>query len=122
MAINQNHLFDDLEGIKCAIAEKNCTASRAAFLKELLTHNGYTVVIAQSAPAKGAAPAGADGAEISAAPATYTLGVTDLSFNPTNAIFGRLLRTIDGHVVTPAFWKQKDQVAHDELPYFDMVK
>ena len=36
MAINQNHLFDDLDGIKCAIVEKNVAKDRVEFLKNLL--------------------------------------------------------------------------------------
>jgi hypothetical protein len=49
----------------------------------------------------------------------YTLGVTDLLFNPINAVFGRLLRTSDGHVVTNDYWNQKDAVSRDEVPYFE---
>ena len=51
----------------------------------------------------------------------FTIGVTDLTFNPTNAIFGRILKTKDGHVVTLAYWQQKDLVAHDEIPYYEEV-
>jgi hypothetical protein len=41
-------------------------------------------------------------------------------FNPINAIFGRLLRTPDGHrVVTLAYWQQKEKVSHDEVPYYE---
>jgi hypothetical protein len=54
-----------------------------------------------------------------AAEVLYTLGVTDLLFNPINAIFGRLLRTIDGHVVTNDYWNQTDEVSRDEIPYFE---
>jgi hypothetical protein len=52
-------------------------------------------------------------------PATFTVGVTDYTFNPINAIFGRLLHTPDGHVVTLAYWQQKETVSHDEIPYFE---
>jgi hypothetical protein len=51
-------------------------------------------------------------------PETYTVGVTDVTFNPINAIFGRLLRTPDGHVVTLAYWQQKESESRDEVPYF----
>ena len=43
-------------------------------------------------------------------------------FNATNAIFGRLLKTQDGRVVTLAYWQQKESVAHDEIPYFENIK
>ena len=51
-------------------------------------------------------------------PETYTVGVTDYTFNPINAIFGRLLRTKDGHIVSLAYWQQKESVSNDEVPYF----
>ena len=53
------------------------------------------------------------------APETFTVGVTNVAFNPTNAIFGRLLRTKDGHFVTLAYWEQKESVSHDEIPYYE---
>lgn len=156
MAINQNHLFEELNGIKCAIVEKNASAARADFLRRLLEYNRYTVVVVPSpppkavaSPAPAAAPAGgaaavpaagttgtaaaASGEAVPAAPPpppppppppapappeTFTIGVTDVGFNPTNAVFGRLLKTSDGHVVTLAYWQQKAVESNDELPYF----
>jgi hypothetical protein len=53
------------------------------------------------------------------APTTFTIGVTDLCFNATNAIFGRQLKTTDGHIVSLAYWQEKESVSNDELPYFD---
>jgi hypothetical protein len=120
MAINKNHEFEELNGVKCGIVERNVSESRAAFLKELLECNHYTVVIVPSALPK-AAPAPPDAiAEVPtpSLPATFTVGVTDVSFNPVNAIFGRLLKTRDGHVVTLAYWQQKEEVSEEGKPYF----
>lgn len=127
MAINQNHLFEELNGIKCGIVEKNVKPERVEFLKSLLEYNHFTVVVAASPPSKAivAPVAPAPGTEetvpstIPPPPETFTVGVTDITFNPINAIFGRLLRTTDGHVVTLAYWQQKESVAHDDIPYFD---
>jgi len=126
MAINKNHEFEELDGVKCAIVEKNATAERVAFLKNILNYNQYKVVVVPSpppkaAPAKPAATPTEETPEIPAAPAieTFTLGVTDVTFNPTNAIFGRLLKAPKGHVVTLAYWQQKENTPHDEVPYFD---
>lgn len=132
MAINKNHEFEELNGIKCAIVEKNVFPQRVEFLKNLLQFNGYDVVVAASpapkaAPApKPAAPANGEAqAEQVAppppppAPETFTVGVTDITFNPINAIFGRALHTPDKHVVTLAYWQQKEEVSHDEVPYFE---
>ena len=124
MAINKNHEFEELNGVKCGIVEKAVTEERAQFLKQLLEYNGYTVVVAASAPPKAApAPVAIEGApEVTLPPpppTTYTIGVTDVTFNPVNAIFGRLLKTEDGHIVTLAYWGQKEAVAQDEIPYFE---
>lgn len=127
MAINQNHTFDDLDGVKCAIVEKNCKPERVEFLKKLLEYNRYTVVVIKSPPPKAPAPAAGtapatDAPPPPAPPETFTVGVTDVSFNATNAIFGRLLHTPDGHVVTLKYWQQKENVAHDEVPYYEKKK
>src|SRR5690349_3670125 len=123
MAINKNHEFEELDGIKCGIVEKNVSASRVEFLRKLLQFNGFTVVVVPSPPPKVVPPKPAPAAkpaianelvEAAVAPApvdppapadslmpseppppdlqqTFTVGVTDYTFNPTNAIFGRLL-------------------------------
>ena len=45
MPINKNHEFEELDGVKCGIVEKNVTPERVAFLKVLLEYNGYTVMV-----------------------------------------------------------------------------
>ena len=133
MAINKNHEFEDLGGVKCAIVEKNASKERVAFLKDLLEINQFEVVVVPSPPPKAAAaPKPAAPADPNAPaqppietppppppPETFTVGVTNLAFNPTNAIFGRLLRTKDGHIVTQAYWYQKESSSHDEIPYYE---
>ena len=129
MAINKNHEFEELDGIKCGIAEKNVSAERAAFLKKLLEYNHFTVVVVLSpAPKAAVAPAAVIAADTGTeptppatpiAPETFTVGVTDYTFNPINAIFGRLLFAPGGHIVTLAYWKQEENVSHDEIPYYE---
>ena len=127
MAINKNHEFEELDGVKCGIVEKNASAERVQFLKKILEYNQFTVVAVPSPPPKTAATpvvkteegeAAPQPAPAVAGPETFTVGVTDYTFNPINAIFGRLLKTPEGHVVTLAYWQQKDTVSHDEVPYF----
>jgi hypothetical protein len=188
MAINKNHEFEELNGVKCGIVEKNASAERVEFLKKILEFNKYEVVVVPS-PAPKAAPApkpavqSAAGSQQSAVssqqpavssqqpaagsqqpavssqqsavgsqqsavssqqpavssqqpaadqsqpqsepqpeptpPATFTIGVTDYTFNPINAIFGRMLKTPDGHFVTLAYWHQKEKESHDEIPYYE---
>ena len=123
MAINKNHEFEELGGVKCAIVEKNASKERVAFLKDLLEWNHFEVVVVPSPPPKAAPVPKPSEGEVTPAvatpppPETFTVGVTNLAFNPTKAIFGRLLKTKDGHIVTQAYWYQKETVSHDEIPY-----
>ena len=125
MAINKNHEFEELGGVKCAIVEKNASKERVTFLKDLLETNLFEVVVVPSPPPKAAPPPKPVEGEVTPVvvappvPATFTIGVTNLAFNPTNAIFGRLLRTKDGHIVTQAYWYQKESSSHDEIPYYE---
>ncbi len=126
MAINKNHEFEELEGVKCCIVERLVTPVRAGFLKNLLEGNGYTVVVSAVQPKSAPAPAPAEGEAPATpapapAPTQFTVGVTDMTFNTVNAIFGRLLRTSDGHVVTLAYWKQEDKSTRDDIPYFATI-
>ena len=131
MAINKNHEFEELDGVKCAIVGKNVSQSRVDFLKPLLEFNKYTVVVVTSPPPKTApqAPTTVPDSEtegerekVESPPASFTIGVTDVMFNPINAIFGRLLRTPDGKVVTLAYWNQEEEVSKDDVPYFENVR
>jgi hypothetical protein len=134
MAINKNHEFEELDGVKCAIVEKNVSPERVQFLKKLLEYNRYTVVVVPTpAPKVAVAPApvpmtvGIVKTEEGVAPPppppsppeTFTVGVTDSTFNAINAIFGRTLKTPDGHIVTQAYWLQKESVSNDEVPYYE---
>ena len=132
MAINQNHLFEELNGVKCAIVEKNVAGERVDFLRKILEYNRYTVVVVPSPPPKAvpgaavpAAPAPAEGsgpASTTASaptPETFTVGVTDVMFNAVNAVFGRLLKMPGGHIVTLAYWQQQENEPDNEKPYFD---
>jgi hypothetical protein len=128
MALNKNHEFEELNGVKCGIVEKNVKPERLAFIKELLEYNGFTVIavptpapkVAAVAPPKEGETANAP-APLPPAPETFTVGVTDYTFNTINAIFGRLLKTRNGHIVTLAYWYQQETVSHDEIPYYEDV-
>lgn len=131
MALNPNHGFEDLGEFKCAIVEKNCSPARAEFLKKLLEFNKFTVVTVPSPAPKTAtkpavaAVASAEGVPVTETPPveqakvpeTFTVGVTDLSFNTVNAIYNRLLKMPDGKIVLPEYWKQEVKV-DDESWYW----
>ncbi len=129
MAINSNHPFEEIDGVRCAVVEKNCSPARVEFLKSLLEYNHYTVVTAPTPPPKVAAPVAKPIVEGEAAtvvetppppppPSTFSVYVTENEFNVTNAIYGRLLHAKDGHVVTMKYWKQQEAVSDDVKPYF----
>ena len=50
---------------------------------------------------------------------TFTVGVTDVMFNPTNAIFVRLLKAPGGRIITLAYWQQNEEEPRDDIPYFN---
>ena len=129
MGLNKNHETEEYNGVKCSIVEKGISKERADFLKELLAFNGYQVEVAPNIPKEKAIPTlKPEDIALVVEPfkveepvviTSYNIGVTNLLFNPTNAIFGRLLKTADGHVVTLAFWQQKENSSHDEIPYYE---
>ncbi len=126
MAINKNHEFEELDGVKCAIVEKNASPERVEFLKRILSFNKFTVIVVPTPAAKAAAKPVVENADlvestpvVDETPKSFTVGVSDYTFNVINALFGRSLKTEDGHIVTPAFWAQKESVSHDEVPYYE---
>ncbi len=123
IASNQ-HAIEEINGTRCGLVEKNVSAERAEFLKKILEHNGYTVVIGNMPPPKVAAkpaaapPSPVDGsAPVVAAPIVETpppptllmIGVSDVTFNPVMAIYTRALQTADGKVVSPDYWNQLEE-------------
>lgn len=125
MALNPTHTFEDLGDVKCGIVEKNCSAERVAFLKQLLEFNKYTVVIVPSPAPKAAAKpvAAVEGeaapvVETPPAPTTFTVGVTDVSFSPINAVFNRELKIPSGQVVTKDYWYQRETSIKTEEWYW----
>lgn len=123
MALNPNHTFEELGETKCSIVEKNCSTERVEFLKKLLEHNHFTVIVVKSPPPK--APAKPATTEETGStektpipPETFTVGVTDLTFNPINAIYNRELKTSEGKVVTPAYWKQAETISKEDSWYW----
>jgi len=114
MALNSTHTFEEVDGIKCSIVEKLVQPARVEFLKALLELNGFTVVVAGTPPPKAKpAPAPKEGeapapVEPPPAPTTFTVGVTDLTFSPMNAVFNRELKDSAGTIVTAAYWRQEE--------------
>ena len=96
MAINNaKHIIGEIDGIRCTIVETGATLERSAFLIDLLSFNNLEVK---------------EMLEVSTVPGEeikYTIGVTDLIFNPVFAIYERQLKTREGTFVTPGYWKEE---------------
>jgi len=92
---NAKHVIAEIDGVRCTIIETGISAERMTFLKKLLEANSLVVMIKE------------EPAEPPAEGLKYTLGVTDLVFNPVFAVYDRSLKTSDGQIVSPDMWNQK---------------
>ncbi|HEX2921948.1 MAG TPA: hypothetical protein VHO50_12370 [Bacteroidales bacterium] len=92
---NAKHIIGEIDGVRCTIIETGASIERVAFLNDLLTLNNLEVKeMKELTEEPGKEP-------------KYTIGVTDLVFNPVFAIYERRLKTHEGAIVTPAYWKQE---------------
>ena len=102
MPLKAKHIVEELNGQRCTIVEKGIAFSRVDFLKNLLEFNKFEVVFTE------------DKKVTEDAPALFTVGVTDLVFNPVIAVYELVLKTPDGKKVSPAYWDQKTTDSVDE--------
>ena len=95
MAINNaKHIVGEIDGVRCTIVESGITLDRLAFLTDLLQFNNFDVKEMK-------VPSEVEGEE-----PLFTIGVTDLVFNPVFAIYECLLKNGEGKCVTPEYWKK----------------
>jgi hypothetical protein len=96
MAINNaKHIISEINGVRCTVVETGASLERVAFLNDLLGFNNLEVKDIQEPSVEG----GVD--------AKYTIGVTDLIFNPVFAVYEKQLKTREGTFVTPGYWKEE---------------
>ena len=96
MAINNaKHIIGEIDNIRCTIVESGASLERIAFLSDLLTFNNLEVKeLKEVSAVEGEEP-------------KYTIGVTNLLFNPVFAIYEKQLKNREGTFVTPGYWKQE---------------
>lgn len=94
MGLGGKHLFGSIEDQRVTFIEKKIVEGRKDFLKKLLEHNGFEVIVQE------------EKRKTEEDPQLYTVAVTDMVFNPTIWVFERKLKTFDGHKVTPDYWNQ----------------
>jgi hypothetical protein len=109
MALDKGkHTAGEINGIRCTVVDKEVTRERASFLKELLASNDFEVQVEEEKKTD------------ETSPERFTVGVTDLVFNPVIAVYQMRLRTQDGKKVSPAYWNQwsKKQVDNRYWRYY----
>ena len=95
MVLKAKHIVEELGGKRCTIVEKGVEKNRVDFLQTLLQNNQFEVVVEEVAKT-----------EESTLP-LYTIGVTDLVFNPVIAVYELALKTPAGAPVTAGYWNQE---------------
>jgi hypothetical protein len=96
MALNNaKHIIGEIDGVRCTIIETGTTLERIAFLSDLLSFNNLEVKEMKVV------------SEVQGEEIKYTIGVTDLIFNPVFAVYERQLKTREGTFVTPGYWKEE---------------
>ena len=94
-SLDGKHSFGSIGETRVTFVEKGVDESRKDFLKQLLEHNGFEVII------------DLEKKKAEEDPQLYTVAVTDMVFNPTIWIFERKMKTPDGHKVTQDYWFQR---------------
>lgn len=97
MALEGKHTFGSIGDTRVSFVEKKITEERKKFLKNLLEHNGFEVIVEE------------EKRKSEEVPQLYTVAVTDMIFNPATYVFERRLKTFDGHKVTQDYWNQKSE-------------
>ncbi len=95
MGLAGKHTFGSIGDTRVTFVEKKIDVNRKDFLKKLLEHNGFEVIIQE------------EKRKSEEEPQLYTVAVTDMVFNPTIWVFERNLKTFDGRKVTQDYWHQK---------------
>jgi hypothetical protein len=97
------HIVEEIDNVRYTIVESGISIQRAEFLKEILEFNKFDVKIVNETK------------KDENDPDTYKIGVTDIVFMPTVAIYERRLKNKDGKTISPAWWNQENT---EILPYY----
>lgn len=103
MVLAGKHTFGSIEDTRVTFIEKKIDENRKDFLKKLLEHNGFEIIIQE------------EKRKTEEEPQLYTVATTDMVFNPTIWVYERKLKTLDGHIVNQDYW---NQVSEDTNPRY----
>lgn len=95
MALEGKHSFGSIGETRVTFVQKGASEERKEFLTKLLQHNGFEVITEEEKK------------KTEEDPQLYTVGVTDMVFNPTVYVFERRLRTFDNRIVNQEYWLQQ---------------
>lgn len=101
MPLKAKHTVEEINGIRCTIIEKGISKNRMTFLKEILEFNKLETVISEEK-------------NENSDQILFAIGVTDIVFNPTIAVYEMSLKTKDGRRISPAYWEQYTSEINDE--------
>jgi len=90
-------MFGSIEETRVTFVEKGVSEERKDFLKKLLEHNGFEVIIQE------------DKKKAEEDPQLFTVAVTNMVFNPTIWVYQRKLKTFDGKKVNQDYWEQRSE-------------
>lgn len=90
-------MFGSIDETRVTFVEKGVSEDRKEFLKKLLEHNGFEVIIQE------------DAKKTEEDPQLYTVAVTDMVFNPTIWVYERKLKSFDGKKVNQDYWEQRTE-------------
>ena len=99
MTFSGKHLFGSIDDTRVTFVEKKVDVNRKDFLLKILEHNNFEVIIQE------------EKRRSEEDPQLYTVGVTDMVFNPTIYIFQRRLQTLDGKKMNQDYWFQRSEEA-----------
>lgn len=102
MTLSGSHKFGSIGETRVTFVEKGVDESRMDFLKQLLEHNGFEVIVEE------------EKRKPEEDPQLYTVAVTDMVFNPTIWVYQRKLRTLDGRIVNQNYWEQRSEATNPQ--------
>jgi hypothetical protein len=117
------HIVKEIDGVLCTVVETGISKERLNFLKELLEFNKYEVKTEKDEAKAKTEVKGETEIKVEVASETvptYTIGVTDLVFNPMIAVYEQSLHQPGGVPVSPNYWNQQPETPG--VPYYDYRK
>ena len=97
MPLSGSHKFGSIGETRVTFVEKGVDKTRMDFLKQLLEHNGFEVIVEE------------EKRKSEEDPQLFTVAVTDMVFNPTIWVYQRKLKTFDNRIVNQDYWEQRSE-------------